>query len=64
MLTLRTALFGGASSTVVFATLRAIQDGPGGETITALTLVAGCVLFGAGAIVDRLDRLIALRRKE
>ena len=63
MLTMRNMLYGGSCSTVVFATLRAILDGPSGETVTALTLVAGCLLLGAGAIVDRLDKLIALNRK-
>lgn len=64
MLTMRTVLFGGAGSTVVFAVLRTIQDGPSGEIVTALSLVAGCVLFAGGVIVDRLDRLIGSRSKE
>lgn len=64
MLTMRTVLFGGAGSTVLFAALRTIQDGPSGEIVTALSLVAGCVLFVGGVIVGRLDRLIGTRPKD
>jgi hypothetical protein len=41
---------------LIFAALRAIEDGPNGEVITALTLVAACVLFVGGAIVGVLDK--------
>lgn len=64
MLTMRTVLFGGAGSTVLFAALRTIQDGPSGEIVTALSLIAGCVLFVGGAVCDRLDRLIGMHRKD
>lgn len=64
MLTMRTGLYGASCSTVVFAVLRLLQDGPGGETIAALTLLAGCVLFVGGAIVDRLDKSRASRPKD
>ena len=64
MLTLRTVLLAGSGSTVVFAVLRTLQDGPTGEVVTALTLVAGCVLFVGYVVVDRLDRLIGSRSKD
>jgi hypothetical protein len=63
MPTMKTVLWMGALAAGVFAVLRMAMDGPGGETIAALTLVAGCVLFAGGAIVDRLDRLISSRPK-
>jgi hypothetical protein len=64
MLTMRTGLYGASCSTIIFAGLRLLLDGPSGEVVTALTLLAGCVLFIGGAIVDRLDKLRASRPKD
>lgn len=64
MMTMRTVLYGASCFTVIFAGLRMAMDGENGELITALTLIAGCVLFVGGTIVGRLDRLISTRLKE
>lgn len=56
MLTLRNVMWCGSGVATVFAVLRTIQNGPQGELITALTLIAACVLFVGGGVVDRLDR--------
>lgn len=58
MVSMRNVLFGGAIAAAVFATLRTLQDGPGGEAITVDTMTTIAVLASAGCIVDRLDRLL------
>lgn len=41
---------------VGFGMLRRVSDGPNGEVIAALMLVAATVLFVGAAVLDRIDR--------
>lgn len=56
MATYRNVLFGGALAALIFTVLRAIQDGPNGETSTGIGVLATAVLFGFGVIRDGQDR--------
>lgn len=53
-------LFMLSTAAVIAGALRALRNGAEWELVTAVTLLAGCVLFSGGAIVRSIERL---RRK-